>query len=56
MQLSRSIFFNQVSEFEKCTVGGWKLIYAFRKNLDFKNKMHSKQMEKFVRKMISLQS
>jgi hypothetical protein len=36
MQLSRSICVNQVSEFEKCIVGGWKLIYAFTKNLDFK--------------------
>jgi hypothetical protein len=34
MQLCRSISVNQVNEYEKYTVGGWKLIYVFRKNLD----------------------
>jgi hypothetical protein len=37
MQLSRSICGNQGREDEKYIAGGWKLIYAFTKNLDFKN-------------------
>jgi hypothetical protein len=31
MQLSRSIYVNEISEDEKYTVGSWRLIYAFTK-------------------------
>jgi hypothetical protein len=35
MQLIRNTCVDQVSEDEKYTVGSWKLVYAFTKNLDF---------------------